>query len=191
MKNTASFLAILLSSLFYSQEIATTESNKKVKLNPNNTWEYITDINTDETKLTSSDVKDIAGYMSTDLLNPPLKLYKDGEDNLVKVKTKFNAPIEKYNESDFDRINLMYTISLSWTKNKLKNPYSFSPKEIDLSYDSDYDIWWCRVKYVAKNSYGGEVAGSSFFTYPMEKVYKPYSEDELLNLTKKKKKTKK
>lgn len=186
MKNIASFLAILLSSLYYSQEIATTESNKKVKLNPNNTWEYITDINTDETKLTSSDVKDIAGYISTDLLNPPLKLYKDGEDNLTKVKVKFDAPVEKFNQTDFERINLMYEISLSWAKNKLKNPYSFSPKEISLSYNSTYDIWWCSVKYVAKNSYGGEVAGSSFFTYPMEKVYKPYSEDELLNLTKKK-----
>ncbi|MDH6250904.1 hypothetical protein M2347_000631 [Chryseobacterium sp. H1D6B] len=191
MKNNISILAITLCSILNAQEIVKTESGKKVKLNPNNTWEYVTDnTDTNDSKLTANDIKEFAGSISTDLLNLPIKMFKDGEENLVKVKVKFDAPIEKFNQTDFERINSMYEISMIWTKNKLKNPYSFSPKEISLSYSSTYDIWWCTVKYVAKNSYGGEVAGSSFFTYPMERVYKPYSDDELLELTSKKKKRK-
>lgn len=184
-------LSVMLSSIVYSQEMATTESGKKVKLNSNNTWEYYSENSSKNSELTSDDLKEYSNSISTDLLDPPTKLFKDGEDNLVKVKVKFSASSDRFKETDFERINLMYNTSLDWTKRKLKNPYSFEPKEMDLSYDDDNGIWWCRIKYVAKNSYGGEVAGSSFFTYPMEKVYRPYSDDELLDITSKRKKKKK
>ncbi|WP_312399926.1 DUF3157 family protein [Chryseobacterium sp.] len=189
MKKLVTILALLALCKISAQEVVKTLDGKSIKLNSDKTWEYVdSKINTQDEKLSKEDLKEVGEYISTNILDLPIKNFKDGEDKLTKVKVKFNAPLVKFNETNLDNINSIYKMSIEWTKMKLKNPYSFSPKEIDLSYSEKYDIWWCTVKYVAKNSYGGEVAGSSFFTYPMGNVSKPYTDDELLELTKKNKK---
>lgn len=190
MKKTTILLFALFNVFYFSQETITLKSGQKVVINENKTWDYVNESSKNTSKLTENDVKEIGGNITTDVLEPPIKLYKNGNDDLTKVKVSFHAPVDKYKLTDFERINLMYEISISWTKNKLKNPYSFIPKEIDLFYNKDYSLWSCIVKYIAKNSYGGEVDSSSFFMYPMEKVYRPYTDDEMLELTKKNKRHK-
>jgi hypothetical protein len=94
------------------------------------------------------------------------KIIKDGDKKDIKVNVyiktdkNINIPLVK---SEVEK-NLNFASQM--IQMKLKNPYSYKPREILVKQDNlkaEYII-----KYTAKNSYGGEVVGIDGYTFYLQ-----------------------
>lgn len=124
---------IILSSIFtYSQKKETT----------NETIKY----------LTLSEIKHSKIVKETYMLMNKIIVVKDGFNIDANVKVEFMCKVERLNEKEISKINLLIDDALSRAKkiNSLRD-YSFQPKEINLSNINSENMWIANVKYSIQN----------------------------------------
>ena len=97
---------------------------------------------------------------SNDIMKERTIILKDGNNKDVEVKLSVGV-LEEDTESFIKKLkdtNLHLKIDelISGTRSRLKNPYSFIPREVRILNDrkSDSKIY-VELKYTAENSYGG------------------------------------
>lgn len=79
-------------------------------------------------------------------------IVKDGFNIDTNVKVEFMCKIERFNEKEISKINLLFDDALLRAKkiNSLRD-YSFQPKEINLSNINSENMWIANVKYSIQN----------------------------------------
>lgn len=90
---------------------------------------------------------------------------KDNSDKIVSVKFMFMSTLVSFEKLGLANISLMLSLSNIKTKVRIKNKYTYQPREITLTFNDENKQWTCAVKYSAQNDYGALKNGIIFHTY--------------------------
>lgn len=161
MKKILLIICVTMSYFGFSQEIATTESGKKVILNKNGTYEFIKTNVAKESLLLISDFKLENGRMTAIQKNC---LIKNGDNKLADVIITVGCDEEKFKSMSIENINGMLNIINDKSISATKNKYTYNPKIIKLSYMKD-DTWHSTIEYTAQNDYGATKDGLNSATF--------------------------
>jgi len=167
------FVIILITSITsYAQEIAITESGKKVILFENGTYKWVDDKEKNiKTEISFELLDTITKKNVTYLLTKEKYIYmKNGSNDLTKVKVDFLAIKELFIENiEIEKLNLIIGKASLKTKYSMKNPSSYIPKSIQYSLINEkQNRYSITISYTAQNSYGGAIDGYSSVKYSDE-----------------------
>lgn len=139
-------LFVLVFSICNAQEVVKTQNGKYVKLNPNNTWEFVETpkiLTKDELKFNE---KDLAYFTK----NIELKNGKNEKSNVELSVTILKKYLDKIN---FDKMDDMIDITCVEGKYALKNKATFNPISLKINYISDDGlVMW--IDFTGENDYG-------------------------------------
>lgn len=155
-------LMLVLSSLAHSQEIAITESGKKVQLLSNGTYKYLKEVVIKETILNKIDFIKVDDRIS--FKQKPFYII-NGDEKLIDIKFSYGAPIELHNSMDLDNLNSMISTANIKTMFKMKNRRTYIPKKVSFFYVDKDSTWLIAIDYIAQNDYGATKDGTSYSTF--------------------------
>jgi hypothetical protein len=161
MKKTVLFF-IALAGTCFGQEKAITSSGKNIIMNSDNTWKLDDQINSG---LNPAYFKESNNSVSAGIFEKVQLPVKSGDDQTVNVKFSFVSTSSQFKEMTLRKFDDMIYISRNSVLMKLKNKYSFIPREININYSEAANAWSIIWNYTAKNSYGGEVEGMAANLY--------------------------
>lgn len=161
MKKLNLIICFIISYIGFSQEIATTESGKKVILNKNGTYEFLKTNVAKENLLLSSDFKLENGRMTA--IQKPC-LIKNGDNKFTEVIITVGCDEQKFKSMSIEKINEMLNIINDQSISATKNKYTYNAKIIKLSYMKD-DTWHSTIEYTAQNDYGATKDGLNSATF--------------------------
>ena len=145
-----------------AQEIATTESGKRVQLNKNGTYKVLPQEKKIDGKINQSDFinqgEDIV--YKNEFIN-----ILNGDENYVKCKFSYRGSLNRFSTVGIDLFNTMLSTSNVKTMFKMKNRRTYIPKKISLFFVEEKNYWLCSVDYTAQNDYGGLKDGTSYTTF--------------------------
>lgn len=162
MKNLSLIVFGLISFIGFGQEIATTESGKKVILNKNGTYEFLKTNPVSDNLLTSSDFKLDNGRMVVVQKNCQIK---NGDNKNTEVIITVGCKEDKFKTISIAKINEMLNIINDKSISATKNKYTYNAKIIKLSYLNDSDTWHSTIEYTAQNDYGATKDGLNSATF--------------------------
>lgn len=147
-------ILILLLSLFAivycnAQELATTDTGKRVSLSKNGTYKYIP-----EKKLSGrillNDFKHDEGkvFYPENLIN-----LEDADKKQIHVRFSFISSEEQFQELTETKLNLMVFKANLEVMYSMKNKFTYTPKKIVMIHN-DTDKWVLSITYTAQNDYG-------------------------------------
>lgn len=140
-----SLLICIVAQQAATAEVVTNSKGQKIKLNANNTWQFV--------KSTSAD---------TDELIADKKIFtlqvKDGRGNSIDVKTSVE-PNDQANPSItktmlVEKIDMLSREVMAG----LKNEYTYIPREVIVTQQPI--VLMIDIKYTAENSYGADTIGT-------------------------------
>ena len=172
MKNLSLILLSLISYISFSQEIATTESGKKVILNKNGTYEYLKTTKITENLLSSSDFKLENGRMS---VVQKTCLIKNGDNKNTEVIITVGCSEDKFKTMKIEKINEMFNMINEKSISATKNKYTYNAKIIKLSYLNDSGTWHSTIEYTAQNDYGATKDGLNSATFQGNGEFEKFS----------------
>ena len=165
MHNGLFCLFAISTHFVYSQEIVRNSKGQSIKLNENKTWELVENSTDDNSKILETDLNHKNDKVNFGIINPLVKKLKNGEEKDADVKISFMSEKNQFDNINVDKLNKMIQLGLFSAKLKLKNQYSFIPREIKIFFSEKMNIWTMDMTYTAKNSYGGEVEGTQMFFF--------------------------
>lgn len=155
MKNIILCAVVVGLSLGLSHaEIVTNSKGEQVELNKDGTWEKVS------AEKKTDDGKILKGGDSV-LIN-----VKDGGDNRVSIKINVVDKGDTGRTIEFWRLESWTDFVGSSAKRKLKNKYSFVPKNAIAIFENN--TLTISMEYVAENSYGANVVGRDFQQFIIE-----------------------
>lgn len=162
MKKITYLVILLISYTGFGQEIATTESGKKVQLNKNGTYKYLKETKIESTVLKSSDIVTVG-----DLVKSKSKsLYViNGDEKPVEVQFSFGCSLNRYSSISIDDVNSMISTANIKTMFQMKNRRTYIPKKISFFFSDKESKWLVAIEYVAQNDYGATKDGTAFSTF--------------------------
>lgn len=162
MKKLLLFTALLITNFVLSQELATTDSGKRVQLLKNGTYKYLKNVTVEATKLKAANFKSL----------DPDKYYtdknfliKNGDGKLTPTNLMISLPATLYNENEITTYDLMIAESNIKTMYSLKNKSTYVPKEISLMFMETKNEWVCQIEYTAQNDYGATKDGKFYCVF--------------------------
>lgn len=133
-----------------SQELATTESGKKVQLYKDGTYKYI-DANSNETTvLKIYDFKTENGKISC-----KNRIYViDGDEKTTQIEFSFYCNENTFKQIEVDKITEMIRYANIKSMFLMKNRRTYIPKSIRVFFSEESKEWMVSVEYTAQNDYG-------------------------------------
>lgn len=150
-------LIIIVQSFCYSQEIATTESGKRVQLNSNGTYQVLEDVNVFSLNLSDFNFVNEKYSIKEKIFQIRCIDKKLHEFDLTTFISK-----NQMEKLSVDKISEMIALSNEKTTYSLKNKYTYSPKSIRLDFQEKDQRWCAWVQYTAQNDYGATKDSYSF-----------------------------
>lgn len=162
MKKIILTLLLLYGFVSNSQEIAITESGKRVQLLKNGTYKIISQEKKIDGKINQSDFKilgDEIFYKNEfiDIIN--------GDEVYIKCKFSYKGSLNRFSSVGTDGFNSMLSTSNTKTMFNLKNRRTYIPKKINLFFVEEKNHWLCYIEYTAQNDYGATKDGTSYITF--------------------------
>lgn len=162
MKNLSLIVFGLIAFMAYGQEIATTESGKKVILNKNGTYEFLKVDPISNNFLTSADFNLDNGRMVVVRKNCQIK---NGDNKNTEAIITVGCDVEKFKAITIEKINEMLNVINEKSISATKNKYTYNAKIIKLSYLNESDTWHSTIEYTAQNDYGATKDGLNSATF--------------------------
>ncbi|OHT44470.1 hypothetical protein [Flavobacterium tructae] len=154
---------IITSSVIYSQEIATTESGKKVQLNKNGTYKYLSSSkNIESTVLKETDFIKTEEYVK--FKNQEIYVL-NGDEKPVLTSFSFGSDFNRFSSLSIEQINSMISTANIKTMFQMKNRRTYVPKKISFFFVEKDSTWMINISYIASNDYGGQKDGSAYSTF--------------------------
>ncbi|MEW5677045.1 hypothetical protein ABGT15_12090 [Flavobacterium enshiense] len=162
MKKITFLIISLISFTGFTQEIATTESGKKVQLHKNGTYKYLKETKIESTTLKSSDIITVGDFVKS----KSNSIYIiNGDEKPVEVQFSLSCSLNRYSSISINEINSMISTANIKTMFQMKNRRTYVPKKVSFFFSDKESNWLIAIEYIAQNDFGATKDGTAYSTF--------------------------
>ena len=154
MRKNILMIILLIPAFILSQELVTNSKGDTIVLKSDKTWEFKSKKISDEIELNDFYNPNISVKKNEKITMFKKTTVKDGVDKDVLIKFSIIILEKQLQEFGVKRINDFNYNALSIAKHKLKNKFTFVPRDINWFYNENLKKWTVSINYSAQNDYG-------------------------------------